>query len=74
VYQRFCIRYFCSDSGIENGCEKEIFISSLFFFFLISGKIENSLFFFFAEVFDLSEGKGDRTNKEDTKENEKRNY
>ena len=76
MYQIFCILYFCCDSAIENGCEKETFISSLLFLFsffnLGKKKKRNSLFFFFTGVFDLSEGKVDRTNKEDTKENKKK--
>lgn len=34
---------------------------------------KNINYFFFKGVLDLSEGKRDRTNKENTKENEKRN-
>lgn len=43
------------------------------YLFILLKKNRNYFFFFFKGVLDLSEGKRDRTNKENTKENEKRN-
>lgn len=44
-----------------------------YIYFIELTKNRNSFFFFFKGVLDLFEGKRDRTNKENTKENEKRN-